>query len=132
MSDNREVGTNGRGDTFAGDARHRLATYGSLAPGRPNHHQLDGLAGRWFGGHVRGTLVNAGWGAGLGYPALVLDPDAAPVEVQVFESADLPAHWSRLDQFEGSGYRRVPTTVSTTTGRLDAFIYVLRSEPVPS
>jgi gamma-glutamylcyclotransferase (GGCT)/AIG2-like uncharacterized protein YtfP len=76
--------------------------------------------------------VNAGWGAGLGYPALVLDPDAAPVEVQVFESADLPAHWARLDQFEGSGYRRVPTTVSTTTGRLDAFIYVLRSEPAAS
>jgi gamma-glutamylcyclotransferase (GGCT)/AIG2-like uncharacterized protein YtfP len=52
--------------------------------------------------------------------------------VQVFESADLPVHWSRLDHFEGSGYRRVPTTVSTTTGQIDAFIYVLRSEPVTS
>ena len=81
---------------------------------------------------MRGTLAHAGWGAGLGYPALVLDPDAAPVEVHVFESADLPAHWSRLDHFEGSGYRRVPATVSTTTGRLDAFIYVLRSKPVTS
>jgi gamma-glutamylcyclotransferase (GGCT)/AIG2-like uncharacterized protein YtfP len=67
-----------------------------------------------------------------GYPALVLDPDAAPVEVQVFESADLPVHWSRLDHLEGSGYRRVPTTVSTTTGQIDALIYVLRSEPVTS
>jgi gamma-glutamylcyclotransferase (GGCT)/AIG2-like uncharacterized protein YtfP len=132
MSDDSEVDAGGRGDAFAGDARHRLATYGSLAPGRRNHHQLDGLAGRWFRGHVRGTLVDAGWGAGLGYPALVLDPDAAPVEVHVFESADLPAHWSRLDHFEGSGYRRVPTTVSTTMGRLDASIYVLRSEPVTS
>src|SRR6185295_11938714 len=83
MSDDREVGAGGRGSAFAGDARHRLATYGSLAPGRRNHHQLDGLAGRWFRGYVRGTLVDAGWGAGLGYPALVLDPDAAPVEVQV-------------------------------------------------
>jgi hypothetical protein len=78
MSDNREVGTGGPGDAVAGDAGHRRATYGSLAPGRPNHQQLDGLGGRWFRGHVRGTLVNAGWGAGLGYPALVLDPDAAP------------------------------------------------------
>lgn len=24
---------------------HRLATYGTLAPGRVNHHQLAGLAG---------------------------------------------------------------------------------------
>jgi len=82
MSDNREVGAGGRGSAFAGDARHRLATYGSLAPGRRNHHQLDGLAGRWFRGYVRGTLVDAGWGAGLGYPALVLDPGhrATPVD----------------------------------------------------
>jgi len=38
-------------------AEHRLATYGTLAPGRPNHHQLDGLTGRWLEGHVNGTLV---------------------------------------------------------------------------
>jgi hypothetical protein len=27
----------------ASGALHRLATYGNLAPGRPNHRQLDGL-----------------------------------------------------------------------------------------
>jgi len=32
------------------DAHRRLATYGTLAPGRPNHHHLDGLDGRWFDG----------------------------------------------------------------------------------
>ena len=53
-------------------ALERLATYGSLAPGRPNHHQLDGLEGRWSKGHVDGLLVDAGWGASLGYPALFL------------------------------------------------------------
>ncbi len=41
----------------------RLATYGTLAPGRANHHQLDGLAGRWFVGSVRGRLFASGWGA---------------------------------------------------------------------
>jgi gamma-glutamylcyclotransferase (GGCT)/AIG2-like uncharacterized protein YtfP len=107
-------------------ALHRLATYGSLAPGGPNHHQLDGLEGRWSKGHVYGTLVDAGWGAGLGYPALILDPDGSAIDVHVFESLDLPAHWSRLDDFEGPGYRRVVTTVRMPAGNLDASIYVLR------
>jgi gamma-glutamylcyclotransferase (GGCT)/AIG2-like uncharacterized protein YtfP len=63
-----------------------------LAAGRPNHHQLDGLAGRWLEGQVNGTLVDAGWGAALGYPALVLDPTGPAVAARVFESTDLPAH----------------------------------------
>ena len=107
-------------------ALYRLATYGTLAPGRPNHHQLDGLDGRWFDGRVHGTLVQAGWGAGLGYPALTLDPHGPAVDVSVFESVDLPAHWSRLDEFEGPGYQRVATTVRTPAGDVEASIYVLR------
>jgi gamma-glutamylcyclotransferase (GGCT)/AIG2-like uncharacterized protein YtfP len=108
-------------------ALYRLATYGTLAPGRPNHHQLDGLDGRWLEGHVYGTLVDAGWGANLGYPALILDPDGSAIGVQVFESVDLPAHWSRLDEFEGPGYDRVVTTVRTPGGDVDASIYVIGS-----
>ena len=111
------------GEPFA--ARYRLATYGSLAPGRPNFHQLDGLQGRWSEGRVFGTLVEAGWGATLGYPALALHPDGAAIAVHVFESADLPAHWARLDSFEGPGYSRVVTTVSTLAGDIAASIYVL-------
>jgi gamma-glutamylcyclotransferase (GGCT)/AIG2-like uncharacterized protein YtfP len=106
-------------------ALHRLATYGTLAPGRPNHHQLDDLEGRWFVGHVIGMLVDAGWGAGFGYPALVLDPNGSEITVDVFESVDLPAHWARLDAFEGPGYERVVTTVHMPTGNVDAYIYVL-------
>ncbi|HEY7272433.1 MAG TPA: gamma-glutamylcyclotransferase [Actinoplanes sp.] len=103
----------------------RLATYGTLAPGRPNHRQLDGLAGRWLTGYVYGTLVDAGWGADLGYPALVLDSDGTTIEVQIFESTDLPAHWSRLDAFEGPGYQRVAATVHTPDGEVEASIYVV-------
>ena len=113
-------------------ARYRLATYGTLAPGRPNHHQLDGLGGRWLDGHVYGTLVDAGWGADLGYPALMLDPHGTAIDVRVFESADLPAHWSRLDEFEGPGYQRVVTTVRTSEGDLEASVYVVRSAVVRS
>jgi gamma-glutamylcyclotransferase (GGCT)/AIG2-like uncharacterized protein YtfP len=104
----------------------RLAVYGSLAPGRVNHHQLDGLSGRWSPGQVRGRLVAEGWGADLGYPALTLDPAAEPIDVQVFESPDLPAHWSRLDEFEGDAYQRVSTAVHTAAGDVEAAIYVLR------
>ena len=74
---------------------------------------------------MRGRLVEAGWGSALGYPAIVLEPDGPTVGVQVLESADLPAHWSRLDDFEGPGYERVLTTVHTTTGEVEAYIYVL-------
>jgi gamma-glutamylcyclotransferase (GGCT)/AIG2-like uncharacterized protein YtfP len=103
----------------------RLATYGTLAPGRVNHHQLAGLKGRWQQGTVRGRLVDAGWAAALGHPGLVLDPLGPGVEVDLFESADLPGHWPRLDAFEGTGYRRVITPVGTADGELDAWIYVL-------
>jgi gamma-glutamylcyclotransferase (GGCT)/AIG2-like uncharacterized protein YtfP len=111
----------------SGSARYRLAAYGTLAPGRPNHHLLDGLDGRWSEGQVYGRLADAGWGAGLGYPALILNPDGSPISVQVFESSDLPDHWSRLDDFEGPGYERVVTSVSTPAGEIDAYIYVLRA-----
>jgi gamma-glutamylcyclotransferase (GGCT)/AIG2-like uncharacterized protein YtfP len=97
-----------------------LATYGTLAPGRPNHDQLAGLAGRWLHGHVHGTLIERG------FPALLLDPNVPALDVQVFESPDLPAHWPRLDEFEGSGYDRMVTTVHTPDGDLPASIYVLR------
>jgi gamma-glutamylcyclotransferase (GGCT)/AIG2-like uncharacterized protein YtfP len=122
MDDDESRRHRGRG---VNTAIHRLATYGSLAPGRPNHHQLDGLEGRWLAGHVNGMLVEAGWGAGLGYPALILDPDGSRIDVHIFESIDLPAHWARLDAFEGPGYQRVVTTVRTSTGDVDASIYVL-------
>ena len=107
---------------------NRLAIYGSLAPGQSNHHQLDGLAGDWLKGYVNGSLFHAGWGATMGYPAIVLDPAGPQVEVVVLESGDLPAHWARLDAFEGVGYERVITTVHTPAGDLLAYIYALVPE----
>ncbi|HEY1511877.1 MAG TPA: gamma-glutamylcyclotransferase [Solirubrobacteraceae bacterium] len=112
----------------SGEPEIRLATYGSLAPGRPNHGELSDLSGRWLVGHVHGSLVEAGWGASLGYPGLILDPAEPPVEVHVFESRALLDHWDRLDAFEGSGYRRVAVDVSTDEGVLPASIYVLAEQ----
>jgi gamma-glutamylcyclotransferase (GGCT)/AIG2-like uncharacterized protein YtfP len=105
---------------------HRLAVYGTLAPGQSNHGQLVGLKGAWSRGTVRGTLHQAGWGAGEGFPGLTLDPQGAAVAVQVFTSPDLPAHWARLDAFEGADYRRVAATVVEPDGReIEAFIYAV-------
>ena len=106
---------------------HRLATYGTLGPGRPNHHQLSGLEGQWSSGCVRGDLLEEGWGAPQGFPGLVLNPAGEPLTVDIFSSDDLPDHWPRLDAFEGEGYRRVVTEVSTPDGVVDACIYVLAS-----
>ena len=105
-------------------ADHRLATYGTLAPGRPNHHQLAALNGEWSMGTIRGRLVEEGWGAALGYPALVLDAGGEAVAVHLFTSPDLPAHWARLDAFEGAEYRRSEVMVETAEGVVSAWIYL--------
>jgi gamma-glutamylcyclotransferase (GGCT)/AIG2-like uncharacterized protein YtfP len=103
---------------------HCLATYGTLAPGRSNHRHLSDLRGQWSIGAVRGKFIDKGWGAALGYPALILDAAGDKIEVHLFRSADLPNHWSRLDDFEGSEYRRVSVQVETEDGFVDAWIYV--------
>lgn len=105
---------------------HRLAVYGTLAPGRSNHHQLAALHGRWLLGQVRGTLHEDGW---HGYPGFVVGDDRPLVDVHVFESLDLPAHWDRLDAFEGPAYRRVAVRVETADGPVDAWIYALVEAP---
>ena len=59
-------------------------------------------------------------------------PRRSRVDVYVFESVDLPGHWARLDDFEGSGYQRVLTTVHTRTGQVRAFIYASRPADAPA
>ncbi len=54
--------------------------------------------------------------------------DGPTVGVQIFESSDPPEHWTRLDELEGSGYRRTGTAVSAAKGDLMASIYVLAVE----
>ena len=110
---------------FDRKADTRLAVYGSLAPGRVNHHQLADLKGRWQRGTVQGKLTDAGWGSALGFPGLILDPAGPAVEVYLFESLELRDHWPRLDKFEGPDYRRVVTPVRLADGEVGANIYVV-------
>ncbi|MEM6382932.1 MAG: gamma-glutamylcyclotransferase family protein [Pseudomonadota bacterium] len=109
-------------------ATHRLASYGSLAPGRENAGQLDALKGTWTKGIVHGRLVKQGWGHWIGYPGAILSTDGEPIEVLIFTSHDLPDHWDRLDAFEGEGYRRVVAPATLESGDvIDVSIYEVRA-----
>jgi gamma-glutamylcyclotransferase (GGCT)/AIG2-like uncharacterized protein YtfP len=96
----------------------RLATYGSLAPGRQNHHIVEPLGGTWMEGAVEGDLVTYGWGAAIGYPALHLRRGGPMVRVDVLTSNALREAWAELDAFEGTDYRRVvaPVWSNLSTG----------------
>lgn len=103
-----------------------LFVYGTLAPGRPNAHILAEVPGTWEPAVVRGYLRQEGWGADHGYPGIVLLEDGDEVEGFIFASEVLSAHWQRLDEFEGSGYRRVLVTAQRSDGRMvQSFIYSL-------
>ena len=104
----------------------RLFTYGSLQPGGSNEHVLEGIDGEWRAATVAGNLVEAGWGAEIGYPALQLDMLGQEVRGFVFSSTALADHWQRLDEFEGHEYRRVVATVTLDTGEtVAAHLYVI-------
>lgn len=102
----RDVDVEGQLDSLFGTSE-RLAVYGSLAPGRQNHHIVEPLGGTWGAGIVEGDLAHFGWGAAIGFPALRLRPGAPAVAVHVLTSAALPDAWADLDAFEGTEYRRV-------------------------
>lgn len=107
----------------------RLFVYGTLAPGEPNEHILKKINGRWDKASVKGRLYPLGWGAGYGYPGLILDESAESVSGLIFSSDELNDFWRELDEFEGDGYQRVITAISQDDGSLvDAFVYVLKQE----
>lgn len=106
----------------------RLFIYGSLQPGGDNEHVLAGLEGDWETASVRGRLLEAGWGANLGYPGVVLDEAAPPVQGFLFSSAQLESFWPELDHFEGGEYERCQVEVSLPSGAtVTAHIYALRA-----
>ena len=76
---------------------------------------------------MRGDLLDRGWGAEHGYPALALRPDGAEVAGVVLTSEALADEWERLDEFEGPGYERVLTQVTLAFGRGRRGVVVRRS-----
>jgi gamma-glutamylcyclotransferase (GGCT)/AIG2-like uncharacterized protein YtfP len=86
---------------------HTLAVYGTLAPGRPNHHVVAPLGGEWTDGLIEGDLLPLGWGADLGYPGFRPRAGGDAIAVRVLTTPSLATAWPDLDRFEGPGYRRI-------------------------
>jgi len=93
---------------------HTLAVYGTLGPGRPNHHVLAPFGGEWTDGLIEGDLLSLGWGAELGYPGFRPRVGGEAVEVQVLTAPLLASAWPDLDHFEGPGYERILVPVFGT------------------
>jgi gamma-glutamylcyclotransferase (GGCT)/AIG2-like uncharacterized protein YtfP len=104
---------------------HRLAVYGSLAPGAENQGVLSELNGVWTKGIVKGHRDAAGWGQTLGFPALIWDPSGDDIAVDLFHSRELPDHWDRIDEFEGDDYQRILVPVEQDTEVVVANIYTI-------
>src|SRR5215213_6546334 len=86
---------------------HTLVVYGTLAPGRPNHHVVAPLGGEWTDGLIEGDLFPMGWGAALGYPGFRPRVGGEAVAVRVLTSLSLATAWPTLDRFEGPEYKRI-------------------------
>jgi len=104
-----------------------LAIYGTLAPGKANHHHIAELGGTWHDAAVRGRLDRVPCGIHEGLPAIVLDPAAAPHPLKVLVCEHLPAAWPRLDAFEGDEIQRLLVPLEGADGATGvANIYALR------
>lgn len=106
-----------------------LFVYGTLAPGRANTYMLEEIGGTWEEGYVYGSLLQKGWGAGLGFPGIVLDDSGSRVDGFIFFSEHLADYWDALDEFEGDEYTRVPVDVTMKDGRVvPSCIYMVKSD----
>lgn len=85
----------------------KLAVYGTLAPGKVNHHQIADLGGAWSDGALRGDLGQVPEGVHQGLPGLRLDPNGTVMRVKLLVSERLPGAWARLDSFEDVEMQRL-------------------------
>lgn len=127
-----------------------LFVYGTLAPGKPNHHVLADIPGTWQVATLHGELVAKGWGAKLGSPAIIPAPsviltspnmlpskaaasiqrtDAPWVSGVAFSSSELHQHWPMLDAFEGAAYARLLVAITLIEPQtvISAYVYAWRT-----
>lgn len=111
-----------------------LFVYGTLAPNRPNHHIMTPIVGgEWVSAYAFGELLPNGFGASLGYPALIPADDGQKVQGFIFTSDEMTNHWDKLDDFEGEGYDRVIITAYLETGEsVTAYVYALADKEIKS
>lgn len=97
-----------------------LIIYGSLAPNGPNHSVIEHIKGEYKKAKVKGKLENKGWGAELGFPGFRHGnvDDQTEIECIVLFSEELLANWQRLDEFEGTEYKRILAKYELDTGEI--------------
>ena len=105
-------------DVLFASPQHKLIVYGTLAPGNESEHMLSDLRGSWGHCTITGTISESG-----GYPFFEWNPSAPSTDARLFISDDLPAHWDRLDHFEGPEYIRTLIPASKNDGICIANIY---------
>ena len=86
----------------------------------PNHSVVEHIKGNWQCGIVKGTLENKGWGADMGYYGFRQTDieDQKQIKVLVLVSDELVANWKMLDDFEGSGYKRILAKYELANGQI--------------
>ncbi len=100
------------------ETNQTLAVYGTLAPGKPNHHIVAPYGGVWSDGVVQGDLSTGGWGSALGYPAFKPREGGLAVTVKVLNAPLLSRAWANIDKFEGPEYQRILVLVFNADGQL--------------
>jgi gamma-glutamylcyclotransferase (GGCT)/AIG2-like uncharacterized protein YtfP len=86
--------------------------YGTLGPGRPNHHKIEHIKGRWSKATIKGKLEAKGWGADLGYYGYVkasFGEEQQEISAFILFSDELTLNWKFIDDFEGDEYERILT-----------------------
>lgn len=97
----------------------KLVVYGTLAPGNVNNSMLSDIQGGWEVCEVNGRVDEIS-----GLPFFDWQPRGPYIKVQLFISDILQRSWDRLDQFEGSKYKRILIPVTKSDGIYIANIYV--------
>lgn len=97
----------------------RLVAYGTLAPGKPNHSFLQDIVGSWEPCQMQGSLTFS-----KGLPRFSWNPAGAEIDAELFVSEALPEAWRRIDDFEGTAYKRRLVTVSRSVGVSVANVYL--------
>ena len=92
---------------------NRLAIYGTLRRGEPNHKIIKHIAGEWVNGFVRGRIEEH-----YGFPFFIGDDQGGMVPVEILSSFELPGSLERIDRFEGVWYRRTLILVYDSAGSI--------------
>jgi gamma-glutamylcyclotransferase (GGCT)/AIG2-like uncharacterized protein YtfP len=106
-------------DLLLGEPSKKLISYGTLAPGQPNHSLISDLAGAWAECVVRGTMNQQD-----GFSRFIWNPTGSEQTASLLSSDCLPDNWNRIDQFEGKEYRRQLIPARTPGGIAIAYAYI--------